>query len=275
MGTEYSLSYVIGFLSSFGISLVCSGVGGSVLSGELKKKVRGVGVLLSVLSVCLIVIGALSLGGVCFCIYDGTVPPKDYVECDVVIDEDGYQEHSFTADGVTYIRTYLRPTHGTKKLEAVFSYKTSDPLGAKSWGNYYEIENDAGFSLVTDGEKVFCAEDQLELLSEYMVYADNFDYYYYTDDGKFTRIEGLNNVCIAEIANILSESSWKRIDVPEEIRQVRLCMFYGQVTVEEYTVLYNSTGVWMSTEYDPSKSQTDVKAYYINYNVAKEFMKIK
>ena len=110
--------------------------------------------------VCLV---PLVFFGFIFCV--NVLPPEDFTATEIVIEENGYQDTSFTADGRRYVALELEANYEVcaERMEPVFSYKTAGLLNGSQRGNYYAIPNEKNFTLIM-GEygELFCPEEEKE-----------------------------------------------------------------------------------------------------------------
>lgn len=111
------------------------------------------------------------------------LPRSGYVKTDIVIEEAGYQNERFTANGVVY---EALPLNVNEKVcstlaDAVFTYKTPGLLNGYLTGNYYRIENSEGFDLIWNGLDVLFApvEEKDKILSYYNGEAMEWKYFDY------------------------------------------------------------------------------------------------
>jgi hypothetical protein len=109
------------------------------------------------------------------------LPARGYVKTDIVIEEAGYQNERFTANGVVYEALPLTANEDvcSALAKAVFTYKTPGLLNGYLTGNYYRIENSKGFDLIWNGLDVLYApaEEKEQVLSYYC--GEAMDWYYY------------------------------------------------------------------------------------------------
>ena len=111
------------------------------------------------------------------------LPGSGYVKTDIVIEEAGYQNERFTADGVVY---EALPLNVNEKVcstlaDAVFTYKTPGLLNGYLTGNYYRFQNSQDFDLIWNGLDVLFApvEEKDKILSYYNGEALEWKYYDY------------------------------------------------------------------------------------------------
>lgn len=98
------------------------------------------------------------------------LPDSDYIKTDIVIEENGYQDEQFTANGVVYEALPLSANDLVCKnlATAVFTYKTEGFLNGYLTGNYYRIENEKGFDLVWNGvDRLFAPVSEREAILAY------------------------------------------------------------------------------------------------------------
>lgn len=122
---------------------------------------------------CALLCGLLSLGALGYASYVTylyAAPPSDYVDTDLWIEEDGYQDQRFTVEGVVYEALPLDCDELVckEKMTAIFSYETKGFLNGYLTGNYYAIANDYGFDIVWNGiDLLFAPADQVEEILEF------------------------------------------------------------------------------------------------------------
>ena len=144
--------FIVLFIFAF-VGIVLSIVGITVFS-KLSKKGKGFAKPLSIVSIVVLIISII-LSSIptfffAFIAYVNTIPPEDFVETEIVIEENGYQDTKFTANGVVYHSLGLDVFDHSYIKEPVFSYKTSGFLNGSQCGNYYKVENANNYNLVSD-----------------------------------------------------------------------------------------------------------------------------
>lgn len=191
------------------VSAVCLAIFSQKKYADMKYR-KPLRVILTIVLVGSIIVAIIPIGFFSFIVYVNSAPPKDYVETAIVIEEDGYQDKRFTADGVVYEVLDLEANYEVCEELAtpVFSYQTSGFLNGSQCGNYYEIENSHGFNLIWDGESLlFCPKDQKREVQSYYEKEDAsgwfcYDYeekqYQLTDDMK----EVLEALSVYDIDNL-------------------------------------------------------------------------
>lgn len=165
--------------------------------------------LAAAVSIVLTVWGSLVLVFVlCCCVlffYVNMTPPADFVPTDIVIEENGFQDSRFTADGVVYVRLPFDADYETCKdiSTPVFSYYTKGLLNGSQCGNYHRIERKTGFDLVWDGNyRLFCPENQYDAVVAHYEQSPRHWYLYHDEqyqklDGEFGKPDTENRVAIA------------------------------------------------------------------------------
>lgn len=177
------------FAAIIGVLAFLAGVIFLIISAVLKKRHNNAGNPL-------LIIGTIGLiTGFILCLpmtallgwfgFSQTQPPEDFVETEIVIEENGYQDTRFTADGVLYEvldfeAEFFECNH---VAEPVFSYKTEGLFNGKDCGNYYRIENEQGFDLIWDNSsRLFCPAEEKERVMTYYLREDLNDWRYCTPE---------------------------------------------------------------------------------------------
>ena len=272
------LTFILLF-TGLGVSFLSAGIAGTVLSGELCRAGVSKGKPLFAIAVVVALFGAAIILCITvfsgYALYDMTVPPEDYVECDIVINEEGHQSIRFTADGEIYRATHLKPINGTEGLKAIFSYKSVDLFSEDDFGNYYKIENDEGLFLVTDGETVFCNEKDLMSLGAYLAYAGSYDYYYRDKNGELQRVKGMDDKIIIKLSNALTGGELRTVRGVTGSAEVMLCALDGDVIAGEYTVFYTTDGTWIAPARVEQPTDGTFMAIKLEYELSIVFNDIK
>ena len=113
------------------------------------------------------------------------MPPEDFVETDIVIEENGYQSELFTADGTVYVALSLEGDYDyiSEHSRPVFSYKTLGFINNAWCGNYYQVDNDHGFTLICDDmSNLFCPENEKDMIEAF--YSDKEKQSHFCDGEK-------------------------------------------------------------------------------------------
>lgn len=99
--------------------------------------------------------------------------PEDYVKTGIVIEENGYQDERFTADGVVYQAvpdiSWDSYHENDLTLTAVFTYKEKGFMHRHEWGNYYSLANSHGFTMIVShhGDQVFAPVAQVDEIRDW------------------------------------------------------------------------------------------------------------
>ncbi len=165
--------------------------------------------LAAAVSIALTAWGSLVLVFVLCCgvlfFYVNMTPPADFVPTDIVIEENGFQDSRFTADGVVYVRLPFDADYETCKdiSTPVFSYYTKGLLNGSQCGNYHRIDAKTDFDLLWDGNyRLFCPEDQYDVVVAHYEQSPHHWYVYIDDnpkklDGEFGKPDTETRVTIS------------------------------------------------------------------------------
>ncbi len=192
-------------------------IAGIVLSSIAKNKGKKYGKPLLAVSIIMVVISSVMLiSGSVFYIRERIAldfPEETSPKTDIIIEERGYQENTFTVNGVVYERVEidnLVVIGGEELSGPIFSYKETF-LFFDRWDTYDKLENDNGFNIVVGkASDIFCPVDEKEAVIEY--YSDDDNYEWYFDDGYYY------NLVNGEGQKVLSELLETRRNNPETIR---------------------------------------------------------
>lgn len=206
MGIVFALIFLAG-AAIFGTSCLVLGIFG--IRHVRKRNPQKHRKLVTVGSIASTAWGGIVLLFVLCCIgyflYVNITPPADFVPTDIVIEENGFQDSRFTADGVVYVRLPFDADYETCKdiSTPVFSYYTKGLLNGSQCGNYHRIEQKTGFDLVWDGNYLlFCPESQYDAVVAYYEQSPRHWYLYHDEqyqklDGEFGKPDTENRVAIA------------------------------------------------------------------------------
>lgn len=242
----------------FVIALLAMLVGGAgllilgiVLRKALKKRaraggrwarfIRGLAVPAIIFGLIGVILPLIYFG---FILYESATPPDDFVETAIVIEEEGYQDERFTADGVTYLRLPFNDAvqHG----EPVFAYKEKGWYTASQWGNYYRIENGVGCDLVSNRYSgLFCPEDQYDRVVEAYESAREADSIWFVQG---EQVEVSDELRAAFRAVQALEGEGRQLLLGSESFQVLSVSersFDGVVLHDSIPLLYTSEGVFL------------------------------
>lgn len=151
------------------------GLAGLIVSIILRKFGKRWATVLIVIAAIVVavslVIALIPIGFFVFIYRVNTEPPPDFVETDIVIEENSYQEKRFTADGVVYEVLPLEADfEGCLAIATpIFSYYTEGFLNGSQCGNYYRLAVSADFTLIWDGSNLLfsTAEEREKILAYY------------------------------------------------------------------------------------------------------------
>lgn len=166
-----------------GIIGILSGIIGLIVCRKRKNENSSFGkILTAVFAVMLCIsigITLLPVGFFSFIILVNTLPPDGFVETDIVIDENGYQDTRFTAYGIVYEVTDYYVSDTEIEPVPIFTYKTSGFMNGSQCGNYYKLEASGNFDLVCDEYgNVFCPANKKNELIKYYSSPENHTAYY-------------------------------------------------------------------------------------------------
>ncbi len=199
MGVVFGIIF-LAVLFLTGLSGIVAGVVGLIIMGVRKRADRPFPRFLTVIFAVILAGGVLTaiIPVVCFgvLVLMNNTPPDDFVETEIVIEEDGYQDTRFTADGVVYEVLDLQLYDTEAACNPIFTYKTQGLLNGSQCGNYYDIENSQGFNLVSDARgALFSPVDERERIIEYYTNPQNLcGYYDDFDGGEFKLTDGENDI---------------------------------------------------------------------------------
>ena len=188
MGAMIAL-ILFGVLLLIGLIGTVTGAVGLIVSLRRQKKGLLLSRTLPIVSAIFLAVGiglmstAAGLASVVVAV--NATPPAGFVETETVIEEQGYQDTYFTADGVQYEVTGFYVVDDAVIGDAIFTYKVDGFLNKSQWGNYYKVHNTEGFSFVCDDYGlIFAPSEQRQRIVSYYMTFQNLSCYYYngTDD---------------------------------------------------------------------------------------------
>lgn len=211
MGALFAIIFFL-VLLAIGTFGIIAGIVGLIISRKRKMAGKPISRVLTVvfaivlsisISITLIPVGFFS-----FIVIVNTMPPDGFLETEIVIDENGYQDTRFTADGVVYEVLDFQVYNNNAISNPIFTYKTAGFLNGSQCGNYYAIDNNQNFNLVSDEfGLLFCPVEERECVITYYTDIANLDGYYddlegqefkLSDDGK-EAIQYLGNLDISSL----------------------------------------------------------------------------
>lgn len=182
MGAISGLIFIIWILV-LGLNGIGFSIAGIIVFSIFSRKGKRFAKPLKIVSIVLLIVSSLitvvPVGFFGIIVAMNVLPPEDYVETDVVIEENGYQDVRFTADGKVYEVLYLYVDSEDYIGKPIFSYKTSGILNGSQCGNYYLVENPNNYNLVCDwAGLLFAPVDEKKEVLEYYLSLENLDYYF-------------------------------------------------------------------------------------------------
>ena len=196
-----------GFLLIAGTIGIIAGIVGLIIG--CKKRKNGTPspkVLTAVFAVVLsisIIITLIPVGFFSFIVIVNEMPPDGFVETEIVIEENGYQDTRFTADGVIYEVLNFQVYDTDAISNPIFTYKTDGFLNGSQCGNYYVINNNQGFNLVSDEfGLLFCPIEETESVIAYYTDIANLDGYYDNWEGQELKLSGDKKEAIRYFLNL-------------------------------------------------------------------------
>ena len=150
-----------------GIIIGIIGLVYSIKKTEIKSR-NAMIVIFSVILALSLLFTAIGAASIPLVVQQDNQLPEGFVETDIVIDEDSYVYPYFTANGVVYKSSQIYVSDTETLDDPIFSYKPSGLFGATMYENFYRVENEAGFDLVSDewGE-IYCPEYQMQKVTSY------------------------------------------------------------------------------------------------------------
>ena len=196
-----------GFLLIAGTIGIIAGIVGLIIGCKKRKNGNpSPKVLTAVFAVVLsisIIITLIPVGFFSFIVIVNEMPPDGFVETEIVIEENGYQDTRFTADGVIYEVLDFQVYDTDAISNPIFTYKTDGFLNGSQCGNYYVINNNQGFNLVSDEfGLLFCPIEERESVIAYYTDIANLDGYYDNWEGQELKLSGDKKEAIRYFLNL-------------------------------------------------------------------------
>ena len=188
MGAIAAIVFFV-FLLIAGTIGIIAGIIGLIIGCKKRKKGNQIPKVLTVVFAVVLSIGIIitliPVGFFTFIVIVNSMLPDGFVETEVVIDENGYQDTRFTADGVVYEVLDFQVYDSNAISNPIFTYKTAGFLNGSQCGNYYVINNNQDFNLVSDEfGLLFCPVEERERVITYYTDIDNLDGYYDDWEGR-------------------------------------------------------------------------------------------
>lgn len=243
MGVIFAIIFFLSLLV-IGIIGIIAGIIGLIIGIKRKKAGKPLAKVLIVIFAIVLSIGIVTalipVGFFTFIVIINSAPPDNFVKTDIVIEEDGYQDTRFTADGVVYevLDFYVNNTDAISN--PIFTYKTAGFLNGSQCGNYYAIDNSQGFHLVSDNfGLLFSPIDEKELVIEHYTDLANLCGYYDNWNGYERKFSDDENQVIQDflIIDIPSLHQEKIILENAEDFEIKLVCKEELVYVESYWFL--------------------------------------
>ena len=196
-----------GFLLIAGTIGIIAGIVGLIIGCKKRKNGNpSPKVLTAVFAVVLsisIIITLIPVGFFSFIVIVNEMPPDGFVETEIVIEENGYQDTRFTADGVIYEVLDFQVYDTDAISNPIFTYKTDGFLNGSQCGNDYVINNNQGFNLVSDEfGLLFCPIEERESVIAYYTDIANLDGYYDNWEGQELKLSGDKKEAIRYFLNL-------------------------------------------------------------------------
>lgn len=182
MGALFTIAFFLILLGVGLITLIISIVG-LVIGKKRRKAQKPFSAILTAVFTVILFLGValttLPVGFFSFIAIVNSIPPEGFVETEIVIEENGYQDTKFTADGVVYEVLDFVLCDSEDASTPIFTYKTSGFLNGSQCGNYYAIENSQDFRLVSDKHGLlFTPTEEKERVIAYYTNMENLCVYY-------------------------------------------------------------------------------------------------
>lgn len=261
MGASIVILFLIWLLQAGAVGIVC-GIIGLVVVGKKRRAGTPVPNVLNVIFSIVLSMGIaiIMIPAVFFSyivvenVVDGIVPPEDFVQTDIEIDEIGFQEKRFTANGVVYEVLDLSLTYETDVEEQpVFTYKEDGLFGASQYGNYYSVKNSQGFDLVSDGcGTLFCPVTEKERVIEYYTDISRCNAYYDDWDGRYYRLTDGEKQSVSELLDTDTKELPQKTVVLEEADEFEISFISEDrfIYVKDYSFLVLDGELYCVSEYE-------------------------
>ena len=267
MGIIFTVIFSIASLT-IGLVGIVAGIIGIIIAKKRRKANKPFSKPLTVLSSVALSIGAfialIPVGFFSFIVIVNSVPPEGFVETEIVIEENGYQDTRFTADGTVYEALELELYNIDAIGAPIFSYKTSGFLNGSQCGNYYAVENSQGFHLVTDDMgTLFCPTDEKESVIKYYSDISNLCGYYDDWDEREHKLSDEENKAIQAIleADLSSNPKETVILNDAEIFEIKLVCKEGVIHASgHWFLVLNDTLYYV---HDSVKTEDDTLKYTV------------
>ncbi|MBQ9805166.1 MAG: hypothetical protein IJW49_01465 [Clostridia bacterium] len=243
MGVIFAIVLFI-LLLMVGITGIIAGIIGLVICRKKRKTGNPIPKVLTVVFAVVLSIGIvitlIPIGFFSFIVYINSMPPDGFVETAIVIEEDGYQDTRFTADGVVYEVLDFEVYDTEAISNPIFTYKTDGFLNGSQCGNYYAIENSQGFNLVSNEfGLLFCPVEERESVIAYYTDIDNLCGYYDDWNKREFKLSDQEMETVRDFLNTDTSLLHQEQVVLDDAEQfeIKLVCKEGLVNVESYWFL--------------------------------------
>lgn len=192
MGSFFTLIMLI-LIMIFGLLELSVGVTGLIIGIKKRKSKKVLSRVFLIVSPIIMVLSIITLyfpsSFFGFIITINSTPPESFVETEIQIEENKYQDTVFTADGIVYEALYLELYNNDIPKKPIFHYKPEGFLNKREWGNYYLVENENGFTLISDEMgRLFSPIDEKEVILNYYSNINNYSGYYYDWEESYIKL---------------------------------------------------------------------------------------
>lgn len=192
MGSFFTLIMLI-LIMIFGLLELSVGVTGLIIGIKKRKTKKVLSRVFLIVSPIIMVLSIITLyfpsSFFGFIITINSTPPESFVETEIQIEENKYQDTVFTADGIVYEALYLELYNNDIPKKPIFHYKPEGFLNKREWGNYYLVENENGFTLISDEMgRLFSPIDEKEVILNYYSNINNYSGYYYDWEESYIKL---------------------------------------------------------------------------------------
>ena len=182
MGAIFAIILLVALLS-IGMIGIGAGIVGLMIGRKRKRAgksfSRALTIVFAIVLSISIVVAIIPIGFFSFIVIVNSLPPEGFVETEIIIEENGYQDTKFTADGVIYEVLDFQVYDADAICNPIFTYQTKGLLNGSQCGNYYAIDNSQGFRLISDNSgHLFVPVEEKELVVEYYTNVANVCGYY-------------------------------------------------------------------------------------------------
>ena len=212
-----------------GIAALVGGIVGLCIihKKDFPRKGLATGLLIAALVLGALMI-LLPIGFVGFILFSNFSVVSDFTETDIVIEEPGYPEQSFTADGVVYemLPVCTNFDYCMDHSEPVFTYTWEDLLDVETFGNLYRVENPQDFGLIWDGcDVLYCPADQTDAVMAYYSGMEEIQWMFFNSNWIEADVwgsEGVPESCLDSVRGLpeLWCSDEEEVEVPTDAQHI-------------------------------------------------------